>query len=94
MRFLRYNVFIMSTPGGLAAHLRSASRGLIFTLVFLMPLTVVPFTIDPLEINKQTLLIVLTLCATLLWLASMLAEKKVIYEKTACHRSERQDDYF
>ncbi len=77
MRFLRYNVCTMQSSGGLASHLRSASRGLIFTLVFLTPLLVVPFTIDPLEINKQTLLMILTLCATLLWFASMLVEKKV-----------------
>lgn len=71
----------MHPSGGLASHLRSASRGLIYILVFLIPLLVLPFTIDPLEINKQTLLIVLTLCATLLWLASMLVEKKVRFAR-------------
>lgn len=62
---------------GIADHLRSASRGLMYLLVFFLPLTVLPFTIDPLEINKQTLLLVLTFSSTLLWLASMFAEKKV-----------------
>lgn len=78
MRFLRYNGCAMNySPGGLADHLRSASRGLMYLLVFFLPLTALPFTIDPLEINKQTLLLVLTFSATLLWLASMFAEKKV-----------------
>ena len=71
----------MQLTGGLASHLRSASRGLIYALVFLIPLTVLPYTIDPLEINKQTLLVLLTLCATLLWLASMLVEKKVRFKR-------------
>ena len=75
---LRYNVFTMQLTGGLASHLRSASRGLIYALVFLIPLTVLPYTIDPLEINKQTLLVLLTLCATLLWLASCSWKKKEV----------------
>ncbi|MBI5794144.1 tetratricopeptide repeat protein [Candidatus Uhrbacteria bacterium] len=67
----------MRPPASLGSHLRCASRGLVFVLVFFLPLTVLPFTINPLELSKQTLLVILTLSATVLWLASMIAEKKV-----------------
>ncbi|MBI4437402.1 tetratricopeptide repeat protein [Candidatus Uhrbacteria bacterium] len=66
---------------GLSDHLRAAARGLMYALVFFLPLTVLPLTLEPLEISKQTLLSLATLCAALLWLASMLTEKKIRFAR-------------
>lgn len=46
-------------------------------LVFLLPLIFLPVTLEPLEFNKQTLLVTLTCAAALCWLASMLQGKEV-----------------
>ncbi|NQV90423.1 tetratricopeptide repeat protein [Candidatus Uhrbacteria bacterium] len=58
-------------------HVLSAARGLLMILIFLMPLFFLPVTLEPLEINKQTLLVVLTCAAALCWLGSMLLTKHV-----------------
>ena len=63
--------------GGLAEHLRTTARGLIYIMGFLIPLFYLPWTLDLLEINKQTLFVFLTFAAALLWLGSMMAERRV-----------------
>lgn len=68
---------MLGLGGSVANRMRCVSRGIIYSLVFLMPLVSLPSTLDPLEISKQTLLILLTLSAGLLWLASQLFEKEV-----------------
>ncbi len=55
----------------------SLSRYSIFVLVFLIPIVYLPWTTDPLEINKQTVLLVFGLFALLGSLAGSVLEKKV-----------------
>jgi tetratricopeptide (TPR) repeat protein len=62
-------------------HLRSATRGCLYTLVFLLPLLALSITLEPLEFNKQTLLLLLTSGAALCWLASMVIEKKLRFKR-------------
>lgn len=59
------------------SHLLSAARSLLLILMFLVPLFFLPFTLEPLELNKQTLVLILTSAAALCWLASMLLEREV-----------------
>lgn len=59
-------------------QLHLASHGFIYALMFLVPLFLLPVTIEPLEINKQTLVIILTCVSTLFWLGSMLVGKRVV----------------
>ncbi|MEK7619812.1 MAG: tetratricopeptide repeat protein [Patescibacteria group bacterium] len=58
-------------------HLLSATRALLLILLFLVPLFFLPFTLEPLEFNKQTLVLILTCAAALCWLASMLLGREV-----------------
>ena len=58
-------------------HFLSVTRWLLIILMFLMPLFFLPVTLEPLEINKQTLLLVLTCAAALCWLAHMLVSRQV-----------------
>jgi hypothetical protein len=59
----------------LPALLETATRGLMYPLVFLLPLWFVPLTFDVLEVNKQVLFLVLTFTAALTWSGSMLFAK-------------------
>ena len=52
-----------------------------YTLVFLLPVFVLPITLEPLEFNKQTLLLLLTCVAALCWLASMVIEKRLRFKR-------------
>lgn len=60
----------------LPEKLTSATRGLIYLLVFFLPLWFLPFTSDVLEVNKQMLFLVLTFASTLTWIGSMLFARK------------------
>jgi tetratricopeptide (TPR) repeat protein len=71
----------MTQREALSAHLLSGARIIIYTLVFLLPLFVLSFPIEPLELNKQTLFIVLSGAATLCWLGSMFTDKKFKIKK-------------
>ncbi len=62
---------------GWSSHLRAGARGCLYLLVFLTPLFVLPGTLEPLELNKQTLLLVLTSVSALCWLGSMVLEKRL-----------------
>lgn len=53
------------------------SKIAIHCLVFLLPLFFLPFTTDPLDLNKQILLIFLVSVAFLFWLVKILNSKKV-----------------
>lgn len=52
------------------------SKIVIYCLVFLLPIFFLPFTTDPLDFNKQMLLIFLVSIAFLLWLVKILNSKK------------------
>lgn len=56
--------------------LDSASRGLVYLLVFLFPLFALPVSLDPLEVNKQTMLVLCSAGAFLCWAASMVVRRK------------------
>lgn len=57
------------------------TRWSLYVLFFLLPIFFLPWTLDALEINKQTLLVVLTLVALVAWLGSMVIEKKLAFRK-------------
>ncbi len=59
----------------LAARLLSLSRACIYTLMAVLPVWFLPTSLDPLEVSKQTLFVVLSLVATLAWLGSMMAAR-------------------
>lgn len=52
------------------------TRTFAYALIFFLPLFMLPSTIDPLELNKQTLLVTLTLCAFLSFVVSMVARRQ------------------
>lgn len=54
----------------------TVSRSLLFLLIFSLPLFFLPFTLDPLELNKQTILVLLTCSAALTWIGGILVQKK------------------
>lgn len=51
-------------------------RYLLYILVFSLPIFFLPFTLDTLEINKQTLFLILTFSAAILWIANMFRQKR------------------
>ena len=57
-------------------------RWSVYLAVFLIPLWFLPFTLDILEINKQTLLVVLATVALLAWLGRMMALRQVEIKRT------------
>jgi len=71
----------MSTQRKTEDSLLSASRGLLYALLFLLPLFFLPITLDILEINKQTLLLVLVFASALLWIGSMMKNKQFVFRR-------------
>ncbi len=57
---------------------RAVMRGALLAAAVLMPLAYFPWTFEPLEINKQTVLIVLLVVAALGWLGASVAERRVV----------------
>lgn len=53
-------------------YLRLA-RGFLYALLGLLPLFYLPVSLEPLEVNKQTLLVLLTCASALAWIGSMVA---------------------
>ncbi|MBU2566638.1 tetratricopeptide repeat protein [Patescibacteria group bacterium] len=53
--------------------------------IILVPLFFLPFTLDVLELNKQTLLIILALVATTAWLGKALVDKKFVLSRAWLH---------
>jgi tetratricopeptide (TPR) repeat protein len=67
----------MSKHTRLATHLRSSSRIIVYAMAFCLPLIFLPWTLDALEINKQTFFVLAVCAAALCWLGSMMAEKTI-----------------
>lgn len=67
--------------GGFAKQLNYLTRGLLYAFVALLPLWVLPIPMEPLELNKQTLLMGMAALATLTWLAEMVIRKQVRLRK-------------
>ena len=57
-------------------------RWSIYLAVFLIPLWFLPFTQDALELNKQSLLVVLSVIALLAWFGRMMALRQVEFKRT------------
>ncbi|MDG1950652.1 MAG: tetratricopeptide repeat protein [bacterium] len=62
--------------GGFTEYLKTTTRVLLSILVFTLPLWVLPFPLEPLELNKQTLFVGLTCVAALAWLGSTVIQKR------------------
>ena len=73
----------MSSPhvAGKPLPLERVARVLVHVLLFLAPVFFLPFTSDVLELNKQTLLVALTLSATLAWLGSMHVSRTISFRR-------------
>jgi len=56
-------------------------RWSVYLAVFLIPLWISPITLDPLEINKQTLLVVVSIIALLAWFGRMMALRQVEFKR-------------
>ncbi len=62
-------------------RLTSATRWLLYINIFFVPLFFLPFTIDFLELNKQTFFLVLTFVAALTWIAGMMLQKRFSFRR-------------
>lgn len=67
----------MMHPSSISHQLSAASRSVLSGFLFLFPLFFLPFTLDPLEINKQSLLLIAVCVAFVLLIGSMLLKKEV-----------------
>ncbi len=54
----------------------------LYALAFLVPVMYLPWTVDPLEINKQTALLLLTAVAVLSWLGMIIARKQFLWKRS------------
>src|SRR3989338_7811465 len=55
------------------------SKWSLYLLLFLLPIFFLPWTLDILEINKQTLFILLTSVSLLAWLGAMVSAKRMFF---------------
>ncbi|MFH1632005.1 MAG: tetratricopeptide repeat protein [bacterium] len=58
------------------------ARLALILLAGLVPLTFFPWTVDPLEVNKQSILLILTAVAVIAWLGMMVAQKQFFISKS------------
>jgi tetratricopeptide (TPR) repeat protein len=63
----------------LSERLFAVTRGLLSIQIFFLPLFFLPFTLDILDLNKQTLLLVFTFTATLTWIAGMMIQRRFTF---------------
>lgn len=57
-------------------RLQFISQKLLYVLIFFLPIFFLPFTLDTLEINKQTFFLVLIFSAAIIWIANMFVKKR------------------
>lgn len=67
----------MTHSSFIAQQLSTAARWVFNAFLFLFPLFFLPFTLDPLEINKQSLLLVCIFSASVLLIGSLLLKKEM-----------------
>ncbi|MFH1767064.1 MAG: tetratricopeptide repeat protein [Patescibacteria group bacterium] len=67
----------------LAKLFANISRMMLIGLAGLVPLFFLSWTVEPLEVNKQTLLIFLAAIAMLAWLGMMVVEKRLYFKKSS-----------
>lgn len=70
---------------GLARALDWLMTGSLYALVLLMPLWFMPSTLDVLELNKQTLLIILAMLGLIGWLGKSLVERSFTFSRSWMH---------
>ncbi|MFA6131271.1 MAG: tetratricopeptide repeat protein [Patescibacteria group bacterium] len=58
------------------------AKGLLFLMAFLVPLAYFPWTVDNLEVNKQTILIFGASILTIAWLGIMVLKKQFYFKKS------------
>ncbi|MDP2631717.1 MAG: tetratricopeptide repeat protein [Candidatus Uhrbacteria bacterium] len=58
------------------------ARLALYAIAGLVPLTFFPWTVDPLEVNKQSVLLILTSIAVIAWLGAMVAQKNFLAKKS------------
>ncbi len=66
----------MTTPLVRVCH--AVMSGALLLLAVLVPLAYCPWTYEPLELNKQTIAIVLIVIAALAWLGASVAERRIV----------------
>ena len=76
---IRYTVLTMLHKLASASTYTALARGCVYLLVFLLPLFFLPVSLDVFEVNKQTLLILLTFLAALAWVGSMVRTRTFIF---------------
>lgn len=78
-----YHSLLMASlhPARTPLTLERIARVLVYALLFLLPVFFLPFTSDVLELNKQALLVLLTLSASLAWLGSMHVSRTVSFRR-------------
>ena len=57
------------------------SRGCVYILFFFLPLFFLPVSLDVLDLNKQTLLVILTFVACLAWIGSMVQSRTFSFRR-------------
>ena len=62
--------------------LSAFSRSFLIILAALVPIVIFPWTVDPLDINKQTVTVTLVVLATVAWLGSMLVRREMHFRAT------------
>ncbi|MBI4713837.1 hypothetical protein HY771_01480 [Candidatus Uhrbacteria bacterium] len=57
------------------------TKWLLYVIIFFTPLFFLPFTLDVLEINKQTFFLILTFASALTWIAGMMVQKRFTFRR-------------
>lgn len=57
------------------------TKSLVFSLLFLLPIFFLPVSLDVLELNKQTLLVILSFAAAISWMAGMIQSKTFAFKR-------------
>lgn len=68
--------------GALSNIYEKIARISLYVLVFLVPIAYFPWTIDVLEVNKQTILLIFTSLAVIAWLGMMVSKKEFFLKKS------------
>ena len=85
------NDSLSSLRGGNTAETKTARflgwlvDACLYAAVFLVPLWFLPNTLDVLELNKQTLLVIITMIALIAWLGKAILEKKFSLTRSWIH---------
>ncbi|HBP00510.1 MAG: Tetratricopeptide repeat protein [Candidatus Uhrbacteria bacterium GW2011_GWF2_41_16] len=82
---MRWTSFFHHQPNFFSLFCFQASKGCLFLLFLFIPLFFLPYSLDVLEVSKQTLATILILPAVLFWIGSILLERKIIWRHQTSH---------